>query len=112
MSRKKLTLNDVIDMVCWDDSESDHDEEDAIIAVQPPAERPEAETDCDSDLSDDENLGHVSHLPRRLLNADMPELEEVESTEDHQPQEKQAKKRHWRKTGFRYLNMKYFIAML
>ena len=37
--------------------------------MMPPIEKANAETDMDSDASDDMNDGFVHHLPRRLLNS-------------------------------------------
>lgn len=37
------------------------------IAICPPEEPPDAETDKDSDLSDEEALGDIDHLPARIL---------------------------------------------
>ena len=39
------------------------------IAMLPPRERPDAETNCDSGESDDKNEGLIHHLPRCLLNS-------------------------------------------
>ena len=67
MDKKKYTLSEVIDFVTngEDSSNADSDEEEEIV-ILPPIERAEAETDCDSDISDDENEGLVHHTPRRL----------------------------------------------
>ena len=67
MDKKKYTLSEVIDFVTngEDSSNVDSDEEEEIV-ILPPIERAEAETDCDSDISDDENEGLVHHKPRRL----------------------------------------------
>lgn len=66
----RYTLNEVIDIIT---NKSDNDEEDSeddnFIAMLPPSERADAQTDCDSDASDDMNEGLTHHLPRRLLNA-------------------------------------------
>ena len=66
MDKKNYTLNEVIDFVTngEDSSNVDSDEEEEI-AVLPPIERAEAETDCDSDISDDENEGQP--LAQQLL---------------------------------------------
>ena len=47
-------------------SKIDSDKEDEIVLFSP-IERAEAETDCDSDVTDDENEGIVHHMPRHLL---------------------------------------------
>ena len=49
--------------------ESSSDEDDPDLAMPPPIEKANAETDMDSDASDDMNDGLVHHLPRRLLNS-------------------------------------------
>ena len=68
-----FSLNEAIDflMNTEDDSdiESSSDEDDHHFVMQPPIENAKAETDMDSDASDDMNDGLVHHLPRRLLNS-------------------------------------------
>ena len=49
--------------------ESSSDEDDPDLAMPPLIEKANAETDMDSDASDDMNDGLVHHLPRRLLNS-------------------------------------------
>ena len=51
------------------DIESSSDEDDHDLAMLPPIEKANAETDVDSDASDDMNDGLVHHLPRLLLNS-------------------------------------------
>ena len=51
------------------DIESSSDEGDHDLAMLLPIEKANAETDMDSDISDDMNDGLVHHLPRRLLNS-------------------------------------------
>ena len=51
------------------DIESSSDKDDHDFAMLPPIEKANAETDMDSDASDDMNDGLVHHLPRRLLNS-------------------------------------------
>ena len=51
------------------DIESSSDEDDHDLAMLPPIENANAETDMDSDASDDMNDGLVHHLPKRLLNS-------------------------------------------
>lgn len=60
---KIWTLNDVIDFVTAadDDSGNENDEHPRAIAIEPPRERPEVESDCDSDKSGDGNGGDVTH---------------------------------------------------
>ena len=66
MDKKNYALNEVIDFVTngKDSSNVDSDEEEEI-AIVPPIERAEAETDCDSDFSKDENEGQP--LAQQLL---------------------------------------------
>jgi len=42
------------------------------VVLLPPIERFEAETDEDSELSDEEYVGDVNHLPRRILTGEQP----------------------------------------
>ena len=51
------------------DTESSSNEDDHDLAMLPPSEKANAETDMDSDGSDDMNDGLVHHLPRPLLNS-------------------------------------------
>ena len=51
------------------DIESSSNEDDHDLAILPPIEKLNAETDMDDDASDDMNDGLVHHLPRRLLNS-------------------------------------------
>ena len=70
MDKKNYTLSEVIDFVTngRGSSNVDSDEEEEIV-IFPPIERAEAETDCSSDISDDENERLAHHMPRRLLTA-------------------------------------------
>ena len=70
IDKKNYTLSEVIDFVTngEDSSNVDSDREKEIV-ILPPTERAEAETDCDSDVSDDKNEGNAHHMPRRLLTA-------------------------------------------
>ena len=65
-----FSLNDAIDLLMKtednSDMESSSDEDDHDLAMLPPIGKANAETDMDSDPSDD---GLVHHLPRRLLNS-------------------------------------------
>ena len=67
MGKKHYTLSEVIDFVTngEDSSNVDSDEEEDIV-ILPPVERAEAETDCDSDISDGENEGLAHNVPHRL----------------------------------------------
>ena len=51
------------------DIESSSDEDDHDLAMLLPIEKANAETDMDSDASDDMDDGLIHHLPRRLLNS-------------------------------------------
>ena len=51
------------------DIESSSNKDDHDMAMLPPSEIANAETDMDSDGSDDMNDGLVHHLPRPLLNS-------------------------------------------
>ena len=63
-----LTLNEILDIFNKKDGYDLHVIDDKIsIAVQPPVELPEADTDKDSDQSDNEVTSNLDHLPRRIL---------------------------------------------
>ena len=69
-----FSLNDPIDFLMNtednSDIESSSDEDDHDLAMLPPVENANAETDMDNDTSDDMNDGGLVHyLPRRLLNS-------------------------------------------
>ena len=69
-----FSLNDPIDFLMNtennSDIESSSDEDDHDLAMLPPVENANAETDMDNDTSGDMNDGGlVHHLPRRLLNS-------------------------------------------
>ena len=51
------------------DIESSSEEDDHDLAMLPPIEKANAETDMDSDASNDMNDGLAHHLPRSLLNS-------------------------------------------
>ena len=65
-----FSLNDAIDFLMNTEHnsaiESSSDEEDHDLAMLPPIEKTNAETDMDSDASDDMNDSLVQHLSRRL----------------------------------------------
>ena len=61
MDKKNYILSEVIDFVTYSDEEE--------TVILPAIERSEAETDYDSDISDEENEGLAHHMPRRLLTA-------------------------------------------
>ena len=105
--KQKFTVNEIIDFVTNDDEDLDVDsDEEQELILLPPIERPEADTDCDSDASDDENEGLVHHLPARLLSAPCStnmldnsieksgdELDEDKSTAEPPPTKKQKGKK-------------------
>ena len=77
----------------------------------PPIERAGAESDCDSDISDDKNEGLTQYMPRRLLRAtcstntvkqnldESNQNSDSESYEQHPKRQKQSKKeRKWTKS--------------
>ena len=66
MGKKNYALSEVIDFVTngEDSSNGDEDEEEEIVMLLT-IEIAEAKTNCDSDISDDENQGLAHHLPWR-----------------------------------------------
>ena len=66
---KYYGVNEVIDIVTnWDESNfEDSEEVEFEVTILPPTVRADAETDCDSDASDDQNEGLIHHLPRHLI---------------------------------------------
>ena len=57
------------DWFCEDCSNVDSDEEEEEIVILPPFEIADAETNCNSDISDDKNKGLIHHIPCHLLTA-------------------------------------------
>ena len=76
----RLTLNEVCDLLDDDDLTPSI----TSIAVFPPSEQPEANTDADSDYSDEEVTCALIHLPRRLLlsEAEIGTVEQDSSQDD------------------------------
>ena len=68
MDKKNYTLSKVNGFLTNGEYSSyvDSGEEEEIV-ISPPIQRVEAKTDCNSDISDDENEGVAHHMPRRLL---------------------------------------------
>ena len=66
MGKKIYALSEVIDFVTngEDSSNGNEDQEEEIVMLLP-IEIAEAKTNCDSDISDDENQGLAHHLPWR-----------------------------------------------
>ena len=87
------------------DIESFSDEDDHDLAMLSPIEKANAETDMDSDASDDMNDGLLHHLPRRLLNSTCDSSlhdkgNKQKSVQCTQPANKNSKKstaRKWKK---------------
>ena len=111
IDKKIYTLSVVNDFVTngEDSSNVDSDEEEKIV-ILPPIERAGVETDCDSDISDDENEGFAHRMPRRLLtalcstNKGKQNFDESDQTSDdesyEQPPKRQKlnkKERKWKK---------------
>ena len=111
MDKKNYTLSEVIDFVTngRDSSNVDSDEEEEIV-IFPPIERAEAETDCSSDISDDENERLAHYMPRRLLtapcstNTAKQNLDESDQSKDDKSyeqllkrQKQNKKERKWKK---------------
>ena len=107
MDKKNYSLSEVIDFVTngKDSPNVDSDEEEDIVML-PPIERGEAKTNCDNDISDDENEGLAHHMLRRLLTApcstntvkqildESDQLSDDESSEQFPKRQKKNKK--WR----------------
>ena len=111
MDKKNYTLSEVIDFVTngRGSSNVDSDEEEEIVTF-PPIETAEAETDCSSDISDDENEQLAHHMPRRLLtapcstNTAKQNLDESDQSKDDKSyeqllkrQKQNKKERKWKK---------------
>ena len=100
MDKKNYTLSEVIDFVINDEdcSNVDTDAEEEIVTL-PPTERADAETDYNSDISEDENEGLAHHIPRRLLTAPCStntvkqNLDESDQTSDDESYEQPPKAR-------------------
>ena len=91
-----MTLDEIHDLLLEpsDDEEASDDE---IFAIEPPIENANADTDCDSDGSDDEVSCNPDHLPRRILLANTipaseQETPDVVETESPQPSSKRRRK--------------------
>ena len=101
MDKKNYALSEVIDFVTngEDYSNVDSHEEEEIVML-PPIERAEAKTDCNSDISDDENEGLAHHMPRRLLtvpcslNTIKQNLDESDQTSDDESYEQPLRDRN------------------
>ena len=89
------SLNDALDAL--DDDELSHFRQ-PVVTMIPPIEDPQADTDVDSDLSDDDVEGEPTHLPKRVLRSqaeiidvdnavDDDESDYVDSSEEEEPEQ-------------------------
>ena len=104
-----FSLNDAIDFLMNvednSDIESYSNKDDHDLAVRPPIEKANGETDMDSDASDDMNDGLVQHLPMCLLNSTcdsslLDKGNKQKSVQRTQPTNKKSRKsatRNWKK---------------
>ncbi|KAK4302449.1 hypothetical protein Pmani_025471 [Petrolisthes manimaculis] len=76
--KDRLTLNEIHDLL------DDIDQETVRVAINPPHEEPDANTDCDSDASDDEVTCNPDHLPRRILSAEVNSIANEEPLEENE----------------------------
>ena len=90
-----MTLDEIHDLLLEpsDDEEASDDE---MFAIEPPIENANADTNCDTDNSDDEVLCNPDHLPRRILfsntiPASEQETPDVVGTESPQPSSKRGR---------------------
>ena len=60
----RLSLDEIHDLLMEEESD---EQTEVRIAIEPPEEAPEADTDQDSGGSDDEVTCNPVHLPRRIL---------------------------------------------
>ena len=76
-------------------AELSDDEETKLYAIEPPIEQANADTDCDSNASDDEVSCNPDNLPRRILLANtIPSPEEdVDIIESEPPQSSNKRRR-------------------
>lgn len=73
----RLTLDQIHDLVI-----EESDDESEIFAIEPPIENANADTDCDSDCTDDEVTCNPDHLPRRILLSNTVHLSEQVTTDE------------------------------
>ena len=105
------TLSEVIDFETngEDSSNVDNDKEEEVVML-PPIERVEAETNCNSDISDDENEGFAHHMPHRLLKAPCStntvkqNLDESNQTNDDESCEPLSKRQQQKKKDRKWKN--------
>ena len=75
-------------------AELSDDEETELYAIEPPIEQANADTDCDSDASDDEVSCNPDNLPRRiLLTNTITSPEDVDIIESEPPQSSNKRRR-------------------
>ena len=100
-----FSLNDAIDFLMNtednSDMESSQDEDDHDLALPPPIEKVNAETDMDSNASYDMKDGLVHHLPRRLLNSKCDSSLPDKGTKQKSVQRTQAPNKKSRKSAAR-----------
>ena len=104
-----FSLNDAIDFLMNtednSDIESSSDEDDHNLSMLPPIKKANAQTNMDSDASDDINDGLVQHLARCLLNStcDLNLLDKgntqkyVQHTQSPNNKSRKSAARNWRK---------------
>ena len=63
----RFTVNEALDFILNDREDANIQQRN--ISIIPPTEDGGAVTDCDSEMSEDENEGIIHHLPRRILQA-------------------------------------------
>ena len=81
-----MTANEILDLLEEEDEE-EGDIADAVdVALFPPAEAADAQSDVDSDASD-ESVGLVHHLPRQMLAVDAEMMMADDGEADHDVEE-------------------------
>ncbi|KAK4292663.1 hypothetical protein Pmani_034580 [Petrolisthes manimaculis] len=76
--KDRLTLNEIHDLL------DNIDQETVTVAINPPHEEPDANTDCDSDASDDEVTCNPDHLSLRILSAEVNSIANEEPLEENE----------------------------
>ena len=94
----RLSLDEIHDLMMEEESD---EQTEVRIAIEPPEEAPEADTNQDSDGSDDEVTCNPVYLPRRILlsnvlsrntDDDYPHIESTQSLASEPPKTKRRKK--------------------
>ena len=83
--RFSLTANQILDILLEPDEDDVRTNDASMLVLQPPAERPDADTDQDSDASDAEVTSDPAHLPRRILASEAELLSPPDATADGSP---------------------------